>query len=137
MSTAIDVQRTSSHPAAEVRNRLDAALTSEGATIDDGWLTIRNSIDVPAALSTVVSGPLTVVARRRWNDTVADVEIRVQGQPVKAVGSLRLTDTSDGCTVDVHLDVTADVPFMGSMIESAVKPEIVRHIEHELASITD
>lgn len=136
MSTDVTVHRTSSFSPAEVQSRLDAQLVAEGAADVDGWLTINRSIPAPAAVAAFVSGPLTICARRRWHGTSADVEINVLGQPVQAVGTLRLTATDTGCTVDARLTITANVPFMGSMIEDAVKPEIEANIDRELAAIT-
>lgn len=137
MSTVVEVHRTSSLTPSEAQAQLDAQLVAEGAAPVDGWLTINRSIPVPAAVAAFVSGPLTIRARRRWQGTVADVEINVLGQPVEAVGTMTIAPSTAGSTIDVRLAITANVPFMGSMIEGAVKPEIEENIERELASITD
>ena len=118
MATAISVQRSVPKSVDEVRS----ALGTGG----------RRELAVPAALSAFVRGPLVVNDVRTWNGDSADVVITVEGQPVRIAGTIGLRPASDACDVDVALAVTADVPFVGSMVESAIAPEVTALINREL-----
>lgn len=118
MATPITVRRSVPKSVDEVR----AALGSGG----------QREFAVPAALSAFVRGPLTINDERAWRGDQADVVITISGQPVRITGTITLQSQDSACDVDVALTVSADVPFVGSMVESAVAPEVTALINHEL-----
>lgn len=123
MPTPLRLQRTVPKSTTEVRD----ALGTGG----------RRELAVPAALSGFVRGPLTVVDQRTWSDDRADVDIRIEGQPVRITGTIGLAAAGEACDVDIALTITADVPFVGGMVESAIATEVTAMIERELASIAN
>lgn len=124
MPTPLQLQRTVPVSPAEVAVRLPSG-------------TFERTIEVPAALRAFTSGTLKVVGRREWHGTTADITIDVQGQPVSVRGELRALEDPNGSVVEFDGVVTADVPFIGGLIETAVRDEVSANFEQELAAITD
>lgn len=96
----------------------------------------RYELPVPAAATSFVKPPLMVTDSRVWSGNIADVTIVVEGQPVRITGNITLEDADGGCAVNVDCTIDADVPFIGVMVESMIKQELVAAIDRELASIT-
>lgn len=96
----------------------------------------RYELPVPAAATAFVKPPLMVDDRRVWNGDTAEVTIAVEGQPVRITGTIILDAVDVGCTVTVDCTIDADVPFIGVMVESMIKQELIAAIDRELASIT-
>lgn len=94
-------------------------------------------IEVPAALRAFVVGPLKVVSHREWNGERASVRISIQGQPVSVTGELVVTADGANSLVTFDGDVTANVPFVASMVEAAVRDEVQAQVERELATLSD
>lgn len=96
----------------------------------------ERSIDVPAALQAFVAGPLRVVQRREWNGMVATITISIAGQPVTVRGELRLAEQDQRTRATFTGEVEANVPFVGGIVESAVRDEVTAQFERELATVT-
>ena len=96
----------------------------------------RYELPVPAAATAFVKPPLMVTDRRVWDGDTAELTIVVEGQPVRISGSITLQDAGVGCTANVDCTIDADVPFIGAMVESMIKQELIAAIDRELAAIT-
>lgn len=96
----------------------------------------RYELPVPAAATAFVKPPLMVTERRVWQGNTAELTVVVEGQPVRIAGSIALQDAAAGCLADFDCTIDADVPFIGAMVESMIKQELVAAIDRELAAIT-
>ena len=122
MATRLSLQRPIPRSVDEVR----AALGAGG----------RYELAVPAAATAFVKPPLMVSDQRVWHGNTAELTIVVEGQPVRIAGSIALQETDAGCTADFDCTIDADVPFIGAMVESMIKQELVAAIDRELGAIT-
>ena len=124
MPTPLHVSLVVPFPVAEIVQRLPGG-------------TFERAIDAPAALSAFVSSPLRVVERRTWDGDVAHMRFDVSGEPVSVEGELRLTPDQQGTLLQFDGNVTANVPFIGGMVEAAVRDEVSAQILREFAALSD
>lgn len=99
--------------------------------------------DMPSAVASVVGDTLKITEQQTWRPAGADgtrradLEIDVDGAPVRLRGTVTLSPTSTGSRLVVDADLTCSLPFVGRKIETAAKPRIEESLDHEVQLLSE
>ncbi|MGH3569157.1 MAG: DUF2505 domain-containing protein [Pseudonocardia sp.] len=158
MPRSLDYRSTSQYSADEVyatmvdpdylRARLDhlggsrAELLEHQADPDGARYRLRHGLaaaDLPPLVAALVSGDIVIertetIVRKDVGRYAGDVSVDIHGTPASAAGRLRLVDLDGGGSeLDVHADVTVNVPLVGGRIEATIADQIKKLLAAETA----
>jgi hypothetical protein len=161
MSTQFDYRSTSTYPSDEVyatmvdpdylRARLEqiggprAALLEHSADTGGARYRLRHGLDpkvLPSVVRTILPGEVSIERDETWRrggagDYTADVRVTIPGTPGRATGTMRLRDTDGGSELYIQIEVTVDVPVLGSTIEGMVSGHVKGLLASESAFTQD
>jgi hypothetical protein len=148
MSTQFDYRSTSRHPADEVyatmvdpdylRARLEqiggpgAGLLEHRTDTEGAHYRLRHGLDakeLPSVVRSLLPGDVLIERVETWRREAmgrytGDVRVSIPGTPGSASGAMRLRDTDEGSELHIRIEVTVDVPFLGSKIEGMVSGQV-------------
>lgn len=158
----MDYRATSPYPADEVyatmvdagflRARLqhmggqDAQLLEHRADATSARYALRHGLspgDLPPIVASLLPGNIVIertetLRREEPGRYSGDVSVLVRGTPATAAGWMRLEDrATGGSELQVHADVTVQVPFIGSKIEAVIADQIAKLIDAETSFTLD
>lgn len=96
---------------------------------------------LPSVVRGTVTTPPQVERTEEWAVDGSDdagsahtpLSFAFSGMPVRGTGSGTLTATATGSRLEVSVAITVEVPFVGSLVESAVSPRITSALDAEAA----
>lgn len=91
---------------------------------------------LPRQVASAISTVPTITRTERWEllpdgNARTDLDLVISGVPAQAGGSARLEATPAGSRLDYEVGVEIAVPFLGSMIESAVLGKVTSALARE------
>lgn len=98
---------------------------------------------MPPAVSSLAGSTLTVTERQTWRPPasdgtrVADLEITVEGVPLRLQGTITLSQRGAGSQLAVDADLRCSVPFVGKKIEAAARPAIEESFDLEARLLSE
>jgi len=98
---------------------------------------------MPGPVVGMVGSTLRVREKQTWGQQRtdggrrADLEITVDGAPVRMTGILTLSPTGEGSTLAVDADLTCSLPLVGKKIETAAQPTIEELFDLEARQLSE
>lgn len=158
MPRSLDYRSTSQYSADEVyatmvdpdhlRARLvrlggsHAELLEHRADPDGARYRLRHGLspaDLPPLVTALVSGDIVIertetLVRKDVGRYAGNVSVDIRGTPASAAGRLHLVDLDGGGSeLDIHADVTVNVPLIGGRIEAAIADQVKKLLAAETA----